>query len=154
MVSFLTDPSIGLEVEDFTLHTHDNKPLRLSSQIGESGLLLGFSGDIWDLSSVRQVLWLHRQSYKLSLHRLGSAVIVPNQPHELHSFFLSIPREITFPLLADKNLATYTAFDMTKASGFVLINRDMCIVRRWLTHDNVPSVRDVIATAERSQSAG
>ena len=154
MVSLLTDPYIGLQVNDFTLHTHNNKPIRLSSQIGDVGLLLGFSGDIWDLSSVRQVLWLHRQSYKLGLHGLGTVVVVPNQAHELHSFFLSIPREITFPLLADKNQATYTAFDMTQTSGFVLVNPDMCIVRRWLTHDNVPSVRDVIATAERNWNMG
>ena len=149
MVSLFSDSLIGLQVENFEFRNHNNKSHYLSSQMGKKGLLLGFSGNIWDLSSVRQVLWLHRQSYKLALHNLGTAVIVPNEPYELSGFFMSIPRDITFPLLSDNRHQAYDMLEMNERSGFVLLNAEYCVVRRWFTDDIVPSVRDVIATAER-----
>lgn len=149
MVSVLSDPLIGLVVEDLKVRTHNNFDACLASQMGTNGLLLGFSGDLWELSSVRQVLWLHRQMYKLTLHGLGSAVIVPNEPYELNGFFMSIPREITFPLWADITNHVYDTLEMNDRAGFVLLDTNMAVVRRWFTQDSVPSVRDVIATAER-----
>ncbi|MEO1646346.1 MAG: hypothetical protein AAFR67_14230, partial [Chloroflexota bacterium] len=97
MVALQTAPPAN----NFILHNHDNMAHELDMMMGENGILLGFTGDVWNVSCVRYVLWLQRQAFKLSTKGVSSALIVPNRPYELNGFFMSIPREIPFPLLAD-----------------------------------------------------
>src|SRR5690606_86846 len=108
---------------NFELKNHENIPHRLDMLMGEKGILLGFTGDVWDVSCVRYVLWLQRQAFKLSTQGINCALIVPNQPYELNGFFMSIPRNIPFPLLADPMLDVYENIGMEKA-GYMLLNRE------------------------------
>ncbi len=133
-------PSI---IPDFRLHNHENVPQRLQHLMGEKGVLLVLTSDIWDLSSVRYVLWLQRSSYKLSLNGIQSAVIVPAQPYEINGFYMSIPRAIPFPLLADPNGEVYEAFGSKE--GFVLVGRDRKMRKQWAPLDrSTPRIRDIL----------
>jgi len=119
---------------NFELKNHENVPYRLENLMGEHGMLLGFTGDVWQVSCVRYVLWLQRQSFKLSTYGINSALIVPNQTYELNGFFMSIPRDIPFPLLADPNASVYETVGMEKP-GYMLFNRDGDILGRWYVND-------------------
>jgi len=134
-------------IEDFRLHNHENAPQRLKHVMGEKGLLLVMTSDIWNLSSVRYVLWLQNNSYKLALNGIEAAVIVPAQPYEINGFYMSIPRAIPFPMLADPNREVYDHFGGKE--GFVLIGRDRAVRKQWTPNDgSTPRVRDILRVAQ------
>lgn len=136
---------------EFTLNNHENISYRLSMMMGEKGMLLAFTGDVWDLSCVRYALWMNRQCFKLAASGLNTAIIIPNHPYELNGFFMSIPRGITVPLLADPKYQVYGDFDMA-TQGFVLINREGDILNKWYITDTASlSARAVIACLEEKQ---
>lgn len=116
--------------KNFALKNHENVVHELDMMMGERGILLGFAGDVWDVSCVRYVLWLQRQNFKLSAQGINCAMIVPNQPYELNGFYLSIPRDISFPLLADSLGTVYNDFGMEQ-TGYVLLNREGEVLNRW-----------------------
>jgi len=119
---------------NFELKNHENVPYRLENLMGENGILLGFTGDVWEVSCVRYVLWLQRQNFKLSTLGINCALIVPNQTYELNGFFMSIPRDIPFPLLADPTHGVYEDLGMEKP-GYMLLNRDGEILGRWYLNE-------------------
>lgn len=142
------DTFINQEAIDFSLQNHQGKRFNLSGLMGEVGMLLGFCGDIWDLASVRHVLWLQRQSTKLASRGINSAIIVPNYPHDLNGFYISIPRDILFPLLADPSQKVYDSFGIDD-SGFVFIDANGLIRKRWmLVEGAVPQIRDILMSAQ------
>ena len=117
-------------IQNFALKDHEKTVQELEMMMGERGILLGFAGDVWDVSCVRYVLWLQRQNFKLSAQGINCAMIVPNQTYELNSFYHSIPRDISFPVLADSLGAVYDDFGMEEA-GYVLLNRNGEVLKRW-----------------------
>jgi hypothetical protein len=129
---------------DFVLNNHENISHRLSMIMGEKGILLGFTGDVWDLNCVRYVLWTQRQNFKLATFGVSTALVVPNHSYDLNGFFMSIPRDINFPLLADPGYKVYGDFDMAMP-GFVLLNRDGGLMGKWyITDTSSLSVRAVL----------
>jgi hypothetical protein len=129
---------------DFVLNNHENISHRLSMIMGEKGILLGFTGDVWDLNCVRYVLWTQRQNFKLNSYGVNAALVIPNHCHELNGFFMSIPRDINFPLLADPNYTVYHDFDMAMP-GFVLLSRDGETLGKWyITDTSSLSVKAVL----------
>jgi hypothetical protein len=109
---FVEMVTVAQSKSDFVLNNHENISHRLSMMMGEKGILLGFTGDVWDLNCVRYVLWTQRQSFKLSSFGVNTALVVPNHCYELNGFFMSIPRDINFPLLADPAYKVYGDYDM------------------------------------------
>ncbi|MCA9913467.1 MAG: hypothetical protein KC496_08955 [Anaerolineae bacterium] len=133
-------------IQDFRLHNHENAPQRLQHLMGERGALLVLTSDIWDLSSVRYVLWLQRSCYKLALNGIQSAVIVPAQPYEINGFYMSIPRAIPFPLLADPDREVYDFFGGKE--GFVLVSPSREVRKQWTPTDgSAPRIRDILRVA-------
>lgn len=131
---------------EFVLNNHENISHSLSMLMGENGILLGFTGDVWDLNCVRYALWMQRQSFKLAANGINTALIIPNHPYELNGFFMSIPRGLNVELLADPKFQTYGEFDMAMP-GFVLLNRDGDIVNKWYITDTTSlSVKAVLAS--------
>ena len=119
---------------NFELKNHENIPYNFNMLKGERGILLGFTGDVWDVSCVRYVLWLQRQNFKLATQGLNCALIVPNQTYELNGFFMSIPRTISFPLLADPTQLLHNKVGMEKP-GYMLLNQYGDIKGRWYIND-------------------
>lgn len=148
MTRFGSGPEVGSTLENFQLLNHENVRYQLTNLMGESGILVGFSGDIWDLGSVRRVLWLQRQVYKLSMSGIMAAIVVPNETYELNGFYMSIPRMIPFPLLADPNREIHELCQI-EFPGFVLLDRNRTVTRKWFLQSGAtPRTRDIIqATA-------
>lgn len=133
-----------LTIDNFELKDHESTLYRLSAMMGENGILLGFTNDVWDISAVRYVLWLQRQRYKLSTFGINTALIVPNQCYELNGFFKSIPRDIQFPMLADPQEIVYRQFTMEK-SGYLLLDAEGQELERWYLKENASlSVKSVL----------
>jgi peroxiredoxin len=147
MERFRSGIDTGQTAPDFKVYDHENKAHHLANLMGANGLLLGFASDIWDLGCVRHVLWLQRQTYKLSLSGINSAIIMPNQPYELTGFYMSIPRKIGFPLLADPKNQAFTGYEI-EYPGFLYINGDGIVERKWfLRGDATPRLQDILQTA-------
>jgi peroxiredoxin len=147
MERFRSGLDTGTPAPDFKVYDHANKAHRLANLMGENGLLMGFASDIWDLGCVRHVLWLQRQTYKLSLAGINSAILMPNQPYELTGFYMSIPRKIGFPLLADPDGTAFEAYEI-EYPGFMFINGDGIVERKWfLRGDATPRLQDILQTA-------
>ncbi len=121
-------------IHDFELKNHENVSHCLNMIMGKRGVLLAFSGNAWDLSSVRYALWLQRQNFKLATSGIQCAMIVPNQTYDLTGFYLSIPNHIPFPLLADPTFVVYKEVSMKRA-GYVLLNQERHILGRWYIDD-------------------
>ena len=129
---------------NFELQNHENVPYNFDMLKGERGILLGFTGDVWDVRCVRYVLWLQRQNFKLATQGVNCALIVPNQTYELNGFFMSIPRTISFPLLADPAKSLYDELSMENP-GYLLLNEDGDVKGRWyLNNTESLSLRSVL----------
>jgi peroxiredoxin len=138
-----------VEAPDFRLMNQENRAYNLAQVMGENGILLVFAGNIWDLGCIRNVLWLQRQTYKLSLHGINACVIVPNHTIDLSGFFMSIPRVIPFPMLADPDEQAYEDYDVQN-TGFVMLDGDRQVRRVWhLSNGAVPQIRDVIGAVAK-----
>lgn len=133
---------------EFVLNNHENISHRLSMLMGEKGILLGFTGDVWDLNCVRYALWMQRQSFKLASSGVNAALIIPNHSYELNGFFMSIPRGLNIPLLADPKFQAYGDFDMAMP-GFVLLNREGEVLNKWyITDTSSLSLKSVLASLD------
>lgn len=132
------------KIDDFKLENYDNISHQLKMMMGEKGILLCFTGDLWDVGSVRSALWLQRQSFKLSKNGINCAMIAPNETHELRGFYMSLPNNIPCPLLADPSKSVTEKATM-ESPGYLLLNRDGDILGRWYADNSTAiNVREVL----------
>jgi peroxiredoxin len=134
------------EASNFRLLNYENIAYNLAQVMGENGLVLIFAEDVWNLTCIRNVLWLQRQVYKLSLNGIKATVVVPNHTYDVSSFYMSIPRKILFPILADRDGKIYQAYGIEDA-GFVVIDNHQQIRDMWtLKTGIVPHIGDILNT--------
>lgn len=132
---------------DFTLHDHSYQGHRLSQYIGQSGLLLGFPGDVYQLGSIRRLLWLQRQANKLSLAGINAMFVVPNEPTDLHAYHLSTPSPLNFMLLADPQRKAHDLYQADQPM-MVLLDAERVIRRQWLLNDSgLPYTAEIVRAA-------
>ncbi len=128
-------PYLNTAAPDFLLYNHENRKSALGDLMGERGLLLGFTGDIWHPTSVRRILWLQRHAAKFARMGVSSALLICDQPHMLYGFYLSSITPLSFPLLADVDRRVHCNFSMERFSGLVLIDDNRVIRDKWLVPD-------------------
>lgn len=128
-------PRLHTPAPDFWLHNHLNQHSTLSDLMGQRGLMLGFTGDIWHPASVRRILWLQRHAPKFQRMGVNVALLICDKPHMLYGYHLSSVTPLNFPLLADVDRGIHHEFNMERFSGLVLINRDGLICDKWLVPD-------------------
>lgn len=129
-------PRINTLMPEFRLLNGERREQTLKDVMGEHGLLLGFIGDIWMPSTVRRILWLQRHARRVQMLGVNVAVIVRDQPHTLHAFNLSSPMPMEFPMLADPEGSTHTAFGMGVNAGMLLISTKRILRDKWVMPDD------------------
>src|SRR5688572_13758919 len=90
----MSDHGITLEIgpllmspaPEFSLPDHKKQIHTIDSLSGPSGLLLGFTRDIWLPASVRRILWLLHNARAFVRMGYGVALIICNPPHTLAGF--------------------------------------------------------------------
>ena len=112
--------------------------------MGRNGLLIGFCGDVWDLNSVRNVMWLQRHTYKLMLAGIEACIIIPNHTYELTSFYMSIPRTIPFQVLADPEARVYAAYNIQQPSYVYLDRKGQQRMGYTIQHGTEPQLHEVV----------
>lgn len=134
------------QAPNFRLLNHENVAHNMPQVMGENGLLMVFAGNVWDLGCIRTVLWLQRQMYKLSLHGINAVVIAPNHTYDLSGFFMSIPRNIPFPMLADPDSKVYAEYGV-ESSGYIMLDSNHHVRNVWkLNAGVVPHIKDILNT--------
>ena len=137
----------GATVPDFVLHNENNKPYRLYDLLEKGNLLLGFPGDIWELASIRRLLWSQREVRKLSLVNIQVAFVMPNEVTHLVNFHISTPLPVKFPLLADPDRRVHHLFNVTYPT-LMIIDRNYQLRRMWMLQDgSLPRTGDIVHAA-------
>jgi hypothetical protein len=122
---------------------HDDKVIRynpdtqlfdIANLMGETGILLCFTGYIWDLRCIRYALWLQQYSEQFKTQGLSSTLVLPAHKYELSGFLMSIPQSIRFSLVADPENILLQEYGMDKP-GFVLLNPEQDVLNRWYAED-------------------
>ena len=145
MTIALNDTAPHTQAPNFRLLNHENVAYNMPQVMGENGLLMVFTGNVWDLGCIRTVLWLQRQVYKLSLHGIKAVVIAPNHTYDLSGFFMSIPRNIPFPMLADPDSKVYAEYGV-ESSGYIMLDSNHHVRNIWkLNAGVVPHIRDILS---------
>lgn len=128
-------PPVGYDAPDFSLVNHENNEVTLSEILGERGILLGFTGDIWQPASVRRILWLQRHYTQFSRQGIEVALLICDKPHMLFGFSMGSIRPLQFSLLADVDRLVHDAYRMTRYAGLVLVD-SQCVIRdKWIVPD-------------------
>jgi peroxiredoxin len=125
-------PVVGTRAPAFTLLDHKRQIHMLDDLMGESGVVLGFIGDLWRPASVRRILWLQRHVNKFAVMGTPVALLVRDHPHILNGFHSSSPLPVPFPLLADSDGKIHRAYAMDHNPGMLLIDRRHVMRQKWL----------------------
>ena len=129
-------PPVGLDAPDFSLINHENREVALPDLMGERGILLGFTGDIWQPASVRRILWLQRQHHQFTTqHGVEIALLICDKPHMLFGYSMGSVRPLQFSLLADAARQIHEAYRMTRYAGLVLVDNKQVIRDKWIVPD-------------------
>jgi peroxiredoxin len=128
-------PRLNTLAPEFMLYNHENHQITLRDLMGRNGLLLGFTGDIWQPASVRRILWLQRHEPRFARRGVNIALLICDKPHMLYGFYLSTVTPLAFPLLADADRRVHEAFRMDRFSGLVLLDRMGVLRDKWLVPD-------------------
>ncbi len=128
-------PHLNIAAPDFRLYNHENRQNSLRDLMGERGLLIGFTGDLWQPASVRRILWLQRHATRFMRQGVNIALLICDKPHTLYGFYHSTVTPLSFPLLADVQRDVHYAFNMERYSGLVLVDYRHFIRDKWLVPD-------------------
>ena len=144
-------PHLQTVAPGFTLFNHENKVIRLHQLFGEQGLLLGFTGDIWEPASVRRILWMQRHYMQFCKRGVGSALLTCDKPQMLSGFSMSSQVPLEFPLLADADHAIHEQYNMTRYAGLVLIDANQILRDKWIVPDERvwPRPAELLAAIDR-----
>lgn len=130
----------------FSLQNHHAHSLSLQHLMGETGLLLGFCGDVWQLKSTRLVVWMQKHQAELAMQQIHTAFIVPNEPFDLQGFMLSVPWQLTLPVLADPDGRIHDLYDASVPTIYA-IDPDYQIQHTWrMGKEKRPSLQHIIQT--------
>ncbi|MBZ0292101.1 MAG: peroxiredoxin family protein [Anaerolineae bacterium] len=141
-------PRLNTVAPDFKLYNHESVQNSLSELMGTDGLLLGFTGDIWQPASVRRILWFQRHVGNFNRYGVNIGLLICDKPYVLYGYHLSTATPLGFPLLADEDRSVHLRYNMTQHAGLVLINHEGYICDKWLVPDERvwPRTQEIIAS--------
>ena len=143
-------PHLNVPAPDFGVLNHTNHVMSLESLMGERGLVLGFTGNIWEPASVRRILWFQRYYPQFARLNVNLALLLCNQPYQLYGYSMSSVTPLEFPLLADVNREVHALYNMERYAGLVVVDATGLIRDKWLMPDERvwPKAPELMAVLE------
>ncbi len=141
-------PRLHSFASEFMLMNHNSQFLMLNSLMGERGLFLGFTGNIWDPASVRRIIWMQRHYPEFKKQGVNMALLVSDHPQKLLGYAMSSLTPVEFPLLADWDQAVHAQYHMEHYAGMVLVDCMWVIREKWIMPDERvwPHITDLMDT--------
>ncbi len=118
-------PAPQLDLSDCEYKQRD-----LSSVMGERGVIIGFIRNTWTPESIRRILFMQKYFRRFQAEGYNVCLVVADQPHTLHSFYLSSEVKVDVPLLADPQGTAHAAYEMDKP-GLVVIDSQQQVRAQW-----------------------
>lgn len=145
-----TGPELDTRVPDFALSGTDQTCYTLADVTGETGLILGFIGNLWQQSSVRRILWLQHHQAQFAAKGVPVTLIVQDSQQMLDGLRLTSPVPLSFPLLADITGSAHRLYNIAQA-GLMVIDRAGYLRDKWLmTDDRVwPREQELLQAVDR-----
>ena len=139
-------PGLHSYVPGFILPDHDNREVAAEDIMGQRGILLGFTGDIWEPASVRRILWLQRHQSQFAREGVNTALLVCDHPYKLSGYAMSAVEPLHFPLLADADRAVHARYNMENYAGLVLVDSAWLVREKWIMPDERiwPKISDLM----------
>ncbi len=125
-------PLISQQVADFRLTDGNKNVHALNDLMGTNGLLIGFIGNIWHVTSVRRILWLQHHLHKFALMGTPVTLLIQEHVSTIYGFQMSSPLPVPFPMLADEDGSVHTQYQMERHPGLLLIDRNRILRHKWL----------------------
>lgn len=143
-------PHLHIPAPDFAVLSHTNTLVSLENLLGERGLVLGFTGNIWEPASVRRILWFQRYYPQFARLNVSLALLLCNQPHQLYGYSMSSVVPLDFPLLADIHREVHMLYNMERYAGLVVVDAAGMIRDKWLMPDERiwPKAPELMAVLE------
>lgn len=143
-------PQLHIPAPDFAVLSHTNTLVSLENLLGERGLVLGFTGNIWEPASVRRILWFQRYYPQFARLNVSLALLLCNQPHQLYGYSMSSVVPLDFPLLADIHREVHMLYNMGRYAGLVVVDAAGMIRDKWLMPDERiwPKAPELMAVLE------
>ncbi len=150
IVTMEMGPRLETRAPDFCVLNHESRVMTLEDLQGERGLMLGFTGDIWQPASVRRILWLQRYQPQFARHGVNLALVICDKPHMLYGFSMSSVVPLEFPLLADMDRHIHSLYQMNRYAGLVIVDREGIMRDKWIMPDERvwPKAPELIAAME------
>ncbi|MBZ0301630.1 MAG: peroxiredoxin family protein [Anaerolineae bacterium] len=129
---------------------HESRVTTLEELMGEHGLILGFTGDIWDPGSVRRILWFQRHYPQFMKLGIQVALLVCGEPHALYGFSMSSVVPLEFPLLSDVDRAVHDLYNVEQYAALIAIDHAQIIREKWIMPDERvwPKVTELLSVLQ------
>ncbi len=128
-------PRLQTAAPDFCVLNHKNRAVSLDELMGNRGLALGFTGDIWQPASVRRVLWFQHHYAQLQKLEVNMALLICDKPHVLYGFSMSSLTPVEFPLLSDIDHTVHMLYNMCGYAGLVVMDNTFSLRDKWIMPD-------------------
>lgn len=125
-------PVLHTKAPDFALQDHKQLLHTRRELTGDTGLLLGFVGDVWQPANVRRILWLQRHAGQFNMLGVPVALIVREHPLAIASFCRTSPLPMPVTLLSDADANVHANYSMDGQTGLVLIDRMGILREAWV----------------------
>lgn len=144
---------IGSKLPIFSAQDDEEKTHKLDDLMGENGLVLSFVYGTWCATCVQALHSLARYAPQLKKEGFNMAAVLIDDPRDIHTFKISSPLPIQFPLLADKDEQIHHLFNADSSKVYMVIDQNYVLRHKFIDFDGtqkptlptlMTAVKDVI----------
>lgn len=144
---------VGTKLPVFSAQDDEDATHNLQDLMGENGLVLSFVYGTWCATCVQALHSLARYAPQLKKEGFNMAAVLIDDPRDIHTFKISSPLPIQFPLLADKDEQIHHLFNADSSKVYMVIDQNYVLRHKFIDFDGtqkptlpalMTAVKDVI----------
>ncbi|PJF30102.1 MAG: hypothetical protein CUN52_05030 [Phototrophicales bacterium] len=140
---------IGMIIPAFTAPDDEEKIHHLHNLMGENGLILSFVYGTWCATCVQALHALARYAPQVKKEGFNMAAVLIDDPRDIHTFKISSPIPIQFPLLADKDEQIHQLYQADSSKVYMVIDQNFVLRHKFIDFDGTqkPTLPMLLAAA-------
>lgn len=144
---------VGAKLPIFSAQDDEEATHNLHDLMGKNGLVLSFVYGTWCATCVQALHSLARYAPQLKKEGFNMAAVLIDDPRDIHTFKISSPLPIQFPLLADKDETIHNLYRADSSKVYMVIDQNYVLRHKFIDFDGtqkptlptlMTAVRDVI----------
>lgn len=126
---------LGEKLPTFSAYDDEERTHTLQDLMGENGLILSFVYGTWCATCVQTLYSLARYAPQLKKEGFNLAAVLIDEPQDIHTFKISSPLPIQFPLLADKDQHIHQLYKADSSKIFMVVDRHLILRQKFIDFD-------------------